>query len=134
MAELDRCPSCGAGVVPGADWCSLCYADLRPRAEEPAPEPVETPAEPVATPATEVEAPAAEVEVPVEAPAPDEPTAAASDVDSMLAALAAEESARTPGVLGRFSSRGTRVGVMLLGSLGLALVLLLVIWVLGVLL
>lgn len=26
----DRCPRCGAVVKPGADWCTLCYADLRP--------------------------------------------------------------------------------------------------------
>lgn len=24
------CPSCGAIVRPGADWCSLCFHDLRP--------------------------------------------------------------------------------------------------------
>lgn len=26
----DRCSSCAAVVRPGADWCTLCYADLRP--------------------------------------------------------------------------------------------------------
>lgn len=25
-----RCPSCGSLARAGADWCSLCYADLRP--------------------------------------------------------------------------------------------------------
>ncbi|MEO6713174.1 MAG: hypothetical protein ABIM89_07065 [Mycobacteriales bacterium] len=27
---LDRCPSCAAAVRPGSDWCTLCYADVRP--------------------------------------------------------------------------------------------------------
>ncbi len=32
------CPSCGAALRPGAPWCTLCYADLRPPPEpEPAP-------------------------------------------------------------------------------------------------
>lgn len=38
----DRCPRCGALVRPAAQWCTLCYADLRP-ASEPVTE-VETPA------------------------------------------------------------------------------------------
>ena len=25
-----RCPACGARLAPAAEWCSLCYADLRP--------------------------------------------------------------------------------------------------------
>jgi hypothetical protein len=33
-----RCPSCRAAVRPGAPWCTLCHADLRP-APEPQPEP-----------------------------------------------------------------------------------------------
>jgi hypothetical protein len=38
-----RCPACGASVLPGAPWCTLCYAELRPaqpapvRAAAPAP-------------------------------------------------------------------------------------------------
>lgn len=35
----DRCPKCAALVKPGAQWCSLCYADLRPQ-PEPVPVPV----------------------------------------------------------------------------------------------
>jgi hypothetical protein len=38
-----RCPRCAAHVPIGAQWCSLCYADLRP-----APEPVAEPVVPVA--------------------------------------------------------------------------------------
>ena len=36
----DRCPHCGALLHAGAQWCTLCYADLRP---EPEPEPVAVP-------------------------------------------------------------------------------------------
>lgn len=32
-----RCPHCGALLRAGAQWCTLCYTDLRPK---PAPEPV----------------------------------------------------------------------------------------------
>jgi hypothetical protein len=40
------CPSCGAALRPAAPWCTLCYADLRPK-----PVPVDPPAPPVsATP------------------------------------------------------------------------------------
>lgn len=34
------CPACGAALRPDAPWCTLCYADLRPKPEpEPLPEP-----------------------------------------------------------------------------------------------
>jgi cobalamin biosynthesis Mg chelatase CobN len=143
MPELDRCPSCGASVPVGAAWCSLCFADLRP-----APEP---PAAPDPTP--EVSAPdsAAEGSPPVDrstradadadadaAPGAGTATGTSGEpgpsLDAMLAELAAAETARTPAVLGRFSSRGTRVAVMIVGVLVLSLVLVGVIWVLGVLL
>lgn len=32
-----RCPSCGARNPEAADWCTQCYADLRPAPEEPEP-------------------------------------------------------------------------------------------------
>jgi ribosomal protein L40E len=28
-----RCPACGASMALGAPWCTLCYADLRPKPE-----------------------------------------------------------------------------------------------------
>jgi hypothetical protein len=37
-AAPDRCPRCAALVRPGSQWCTLCYADLRP-APTPATEP-----------------------------------------------------------------------------------------------
>lgn len=43
-----RCPSCRAAVRPGAPWCTLCHADLRP-APAPVAPPVAVPA-PVAVP------------------------------------------------------------------------------------
>lgn len=43
----ERCPRCGGVVKAGAQWCGLCYADLRP---PPPPLPVPDP-EPVVPPA-----------------------------------------------------------------------------------
>lgn len=37
-----RCPQCGALLRSGAQWCTLCYADLRPRQEQPEPVAVST--------------------------------------------------------------------------------------------
>ena len=45
------CPSCGAALRPGAPWCTLCYADLRPARPEP-PATVLLPAAPVAPAST----------------------------------------------------------------------------------
>ena len=52
-----RCPQCSAHTSPGADWCTLCFADLRPKAfqeESAAPSAVEAlpEAEPAVEPAT----------------------------------------------------------------------------------
>ena len=41
------CPACGAALRPDAPWCTLCYADLRPKPPEPEPDP-EPPPEPEA--------------------------------------------------------------------------------------
>ncbi|MFN2626553.1 MAG: hypothetical protein ABR520_10785, partial [Mycobacteriales bacterium] len=35
----DRCPRCGAAVKTGAEWCTLCYADLRPPPRRPVTQP-----------------------------------------------------------------------------------------------
>jgi len=42
-AAPDRCPRCAALVRPGAQWCTLCYADLRPASPQPAREPQPAP-------------------------------------------------------------------------------------------
>jgi hypothetical protein len=37
-----RCPHCSSLLRSGAQWCTLCYADLRPRQEQPEPVAVST--------------------------------------------------------------------------------------------
>ncbi|MEZ5115524.1 MAG: hypothetical protein R2737_04570 [Candidatus Nanopelagicales bacterium] len=127
MAEHERCPNCGASLPAGATWCSLCFADLR---SAPQPEP-EQQLSPDTEPARVPEAAADE------ARAETAGTAAASGadpgVDSLLAELAAQESATTPAFVRHFSSRGTRVLVMILGTVGLAALLFLLLVVLGAL-
>lgn len=39
LESTTRCPHCRAGVRPGAPWCTLCHADLRPPPPAPEPEP-----------------------------------------------------------------------------------------------
>ncbi len=57
--SADRCPSCAASVRPDAQWCSQCYADLRP-APPPPPPPAPAPAPvPEQLPPAPVEAPQA---------------------------------------------------------------------------
>lgn len=38
LETATRCPHCRASVRPGAPWCTLCHADLRPAPEAPAPQ------------------------------------------------------------------------------------------------
>jgi hypothetical protein len=67
-AELpghDRCPQCGAAIRPGAPFCTLCHADLRPK-----PEP-----EPLPLPALDVDPPAAPAYTPSVVAGPDPLTA-----------------------------------------------------------
>ena len=40
LEPATRCPHCRAAVRPGAPWCTLCHADLRPAPPAPEPEPV----------------------------------------------------------------------------------------------
>ena len=52
LVPLTACPACGAALRPGAPWCTLCYADLRPTPEpEPVPT-IEAYAEPTPVPLT----------------------------------------------------------------------------------
>lgn len=37
LETASRCPHCRASVRPGAPWCTLCHADLRPPPPEPQP-------------------------------------------------------------------------------------------------
>lgn len=61
----DRCPHCRAALAPGAQWCSLCYADLRVREPEPVVAPV---LEPVLVPAGEGSTESASAAAPAAAP------------------------------------------------------------------
>lgn len=47
-----RCPHCRAAVRPGAPWCTLCHADLRPPPPAPEPVPVVAASAPVLDPLT----------------------------------------------------------------------------------
>ncbi|TAL20802.1 MAG: hypothetical protein EPN99_08795 [Frankiales bacterium] len=52
LETASRCPHCRASIRPGAPWCTLCHADLRPAPEpEPAPAPVVRPVDPLTAPA-----------------------------------------------------------------------------------
>lgn len=59
LETATRCPHCRASVRPGAPWCTLCHADLRP-----APEPPPTPPPPVVTRLDPLTAPARELGLP----------------------------------------------------------------------
>ena len=67
LESATRCPHCRASVRPGAPWCTLCHADLRPP-PPPVQDPVRDPV-PVLDPLT---APAAALGLP--APAATDPT------------------------------------------------------------
>ena len=77
MTSPAACPACGAAVRPESPWCTLCYADLRPKAEpepeplpeaqpQPEPQPLPVPAQPAPDPLSDPLAPPL---VPTPAPA-----------------------------------------------------------------
>jgi hypothetical protein len=136
-----RCPQCAAHVRAGSEWCTLCYADLRPAPQDPqvpdepaedvpagtsAIERVETLPAVLPTSATGGEADAA--------PAPRRgkhakhaATASTSETEAiaaqLLAQLAAEESSAPLGRLtGLTDSPGKKVGLIIGGSVTLILV------------
>lgn len=116
-----RCPRCGAHVRAGADWCTLCYTDLR-AAPEPPPAPVPLPGTPAPEPAAAVAPASPRGRHARQAPAYDERDAPADGdhepapgTDAMLAMLAAESGRPFDGLLDRFDSTGARVGAMVGG-------------------
>ena len=143
-----RCPRCSAHVRTGSDWCTLCYADLRPAppvvaaVEAPEPAAVPAPVEPVDLPEAEtVEA----VEVAPVAPvgrgkhakrastaavgAPPEVEALA---DQMLAELAATRSDdRLSSMVSALDEPGKKIGVIIGGAIGATCVLFIVMTILG---
>ena len=147
------CPRCGAHARRGAQWCTLCYADLRPapaRSRRADPVPVTVPPTPASTPAT----PAPPVSVAaagrgkharqdaiVEESDPESGLPASlgdeevlRSADAMLAMLAAEQTKPLPGLSGRLDSTGARVALMAGGMALIALVLFLVMVVAGTML
>lgn len=99
-----RCPHCSAAVAEHAQWCSLCYADLRPRrvgegavGERPGPGEAPVP-----------HRPAPRDELP-----PGEQLLPDQQVEVLLAGLAAQSRVSVPGVLAR---PGARVALMVGGT------------------
>ncbi|MGZ4595494.1 MAG: hypothetical protein ACXV3V_01095 [Actinomycetes bacterium] len=141
-----RCPRCAARSLPDAEWCTLCYADLRPAPEPappaPEPEPVTGESQP------HVDVPSAlgsrgkharrvRAHDPADPADPAEPVPAGLqdvDVDLMLAQLSAETAVALPGFLDRVESKGARVAIMCGGVAGIAVVLLVLMTVVGSLL
>ena len=149
-----RCPQCSAHIIPGAEWCTLCFADLRPP-----PPVVEAPSTPAAP-----TAPAVVAGEPVNDPAPGPETtpagggkharrettyddaatptalppvdpAAAAEIearaDEMLAMLAAESRSGLHPLSGRLATKQARVVASLAGGIGLVVLGVLVMTVLG---
>jgi hypothetical protein len=70
MATAMRCPRCGALTGESAQWCTQCYADLRPPAPEPpAPEPGPGPEPAPGSPASAPEPASGPADDPLPAPA-----------------------------------------------------------------
>jgi len=125
-------------VRAGAQWCTLCYADLRPapvvpeRAERAEPAELEL----VTVPPTPATGKHARGRASTEGSSEDR----ASDPDpelraeAMLALLAAETGKPLAGLTGRFESTGSRIGLMAGGVVVVAGVLFLLMLVLGSLL
>jgi hypothetical protein len=142
-----RCPRCSAHVRTGSDWCTLCYADLRPAppVAEPVaalePEPLTAPVEPVDLPVAEtgeaVDVPAAPVGRGKHAKrtstaalgAPPEVEALA---DQMLAELAATRSGdRLSSMVSALDQPGKKIGFIIGGTVGATCVLFIVLTILG---
>ena len=142
-----RCPRCSAHVRTGSDWCTLCYADLRPAppVREPVaavePEPVAASVEPVDPPVVEtleaVDVAAAPVGRGKHAKrastaalgAPPEVEALA---DQMLAELAATRSNdRLSSMVSALDEPGKKIGFIIGGVIGATCVLFIVLTILG---
>ena len=129
----------------GAQWCTLCYTDLRPAPVRP--EPVERGR--VETESVEPElatvpgsagtgkharrspANADEVDGPTPVTQPSDP---ALGIDAMLALLAAETSDPLAGLTGRFESTGSRIALMAGGVVVVSAVLFVLMLLIGSLL
>ena len=129
-----RCPQCAAHLPTGAEWCSLCYADLRTDAHRAAAGPQHQPPSASAGPA-DVPAPVVTRRGGKHA----RPVASQEDVertaDALLAQLAAAESVHPLGrYAGLVDSPAKKVGLMVGGTLVAMALLFIFMVVLGALL
>lgn len=134
VLTVPSCPRCGAHVRAGAQWCTLCYTDLRP-APDPAPAPAR--AEPLERELVTVPQTPGTGKHARRRPTSEEPTAEpdpALRAEAMLALLAAETGNPLGGLTGRFESTGSRIGLMAGGVVVVAGVLFLLMLVIGSLL
>jgi hypothetical protein len=150
-----RCPRCSAHVRTGSDWCTLCYADLRPApqatAAEPVAEPaVETAAETVVEPPVLLEAPAEAMSprtgkharrTPVEGHEPIDAAASpgSPDVEALAARMLAELSVSQPKsplgpLAASFDTPAKKAGLMVGGTLAVICLLFILMAVAGTLL
>ncbi len=154
-AQSVRCPRCSATLRAGTEWCSQCFADLRPPAERDAPAAAVEAVDPAeisldtalpASPAVDVpsdpvaalsggrhgkHARSAELGA-VTAPAPDEVDRLAAQ---LVAQLAATEGGNPLGsVSGLVDTAGKRVGLMVGGGLAAMLLIFAVMFLVGALL
>ena len=130
-APTVRCPACAATLRAGSDWCTLCYADLRPT---PPPAPVP------AAPRTSAPAPRrARGKHARRDPAYEEPSSNPDEVEAlanqMLAELAAAESKNLLGpIAGTVDTTGKRAVLMVGGAVVAMLLIFILMAVLGALL
>lgn len=139
-ASSVRCPRCSAHLRAGSDWCSLCYADLRPAPAQPPPAPEAPPGEVVAAGAEAWEETARPGGKHARrAPASDQKAAtSADDVEilarQLLAELAATEQKDPLGPLaGLVDSTPKKVALMVGGAVAAMCVLFILMAVLGAL-
>lgn len=124
-----RCPRCSAHVPAGAQWCSLCYADLREGERRDSPDAAPDPTSPI-EPARRTGASGGGRHA-RRAPAPED---AEQLADAMLAELAAAESGNPLGRMsGLVDTPAKKIGLMVGGTVAAMLLLFLVMAVLGAL-
>jgi hypothetical protein len=134
-----RCPACTAYVRAGSEWCTLCYADLRPKptptpavSDEPAPDAgadARAVVDTVETPVSDVPEPAAakprgkHARHPADdAPVFGQPTQVVADAeieaiaDQMLAQLAGERANPLGSLSGYVDTKGKQVALMIGGG------------------
>ena len=156
-AQSLRCPRCSATLRAGTEWCSLCYADLRPREESTTSSPAILDVGPAHEPTLSAPAPP-DVVAPAPSAAAVQPpgtggkhakhdrkpefgavTAPSDEVERLAAQLLAELAATEGGsplgaASGLVDSTGKRIALVLGVGLGILVLLILVMAVVGALL